>query len=167
MPVQPLKSITIAALAVGATGSEIRVSAASLGLICLLLNLCRFDSLMERIPIRIIHQVQLGLGVLLLLQGWRTLGSGTESVVVFAIVLSALFLLLPEWRDFLNGSFAVAGMVYVGAHSFMQGNPLRESLQKYGRAASLDCFRIGSSAACLDVHELCSWHPGSCKSLFS
>lgn len=131
MPVQPLKSITIAALAVGATGSEIRVSAASLGLICLLLNLCRFDSLMERIPLRIIHQVQLGLGVLLLLQGWRTLGSGTESVVAFAFVLSALFLLLPEWRGLpLMGLFAAAGMVYVGAHSFMQGNPLSESLQK-------------------------------------
>lgn len=131
MPVQPLKSIAIAALAVGATGSEIRVSAAFLGIICLLLNLCRFDSLMERVPIRIIHQVQLGLGVLLLIQAWRTLGSGTEFVVFCAFVLGALFLFLPEWRGLpLMGLFAAAGMVYVGAHSIIHGNSLNVSLQK-------------------------------------
>ncbi len=71
MSVQPLKSIVIAGLAVGASSLEIRMSAGILGLICLALALFDVNKIAKKIPKSLVHGVQLGLGVLLIVQGWK------------------------------------------------------------------------------------------------
>lgn len=71
MSVQPLKSIVIAGLAVGASSLEIRMSAAILGLICLALALFDVNRFAKKIPKSLVHGVQVGLGMLLIVQGWK------------------------------------------------------------------------------------------------
>ncbi|NUM88606.1 MAG: hypothetical protein HUU37_05315, partial [Bdellovibrionales bacterium] len=109
MPVQPLKSIVITAVAIGASAVEIRVSAALLGLACLLVVLFRADRWMELVPARLVHMVQVGLGVLLLVQGFRAAGGAGWGLTA---VLAAGILLLPEWRGIpWMGLFAAGGMI--------------------------------------------------------
>jgi SulP family sulfate permease len=77
MPVQPLKSIAIAAVAVHATGAEIRVSGAFLGLVCLLLALLvqnqKINSWVRMLPPFFIQALQTALGVILAIQGLKIL----------------------------------------------------------------------------------------------
>src|SRR3989338_9121037 len=101
MPVQPLKSLTIAALAIGAHAAEILAGAAALGVVCLVLALLRLDQWAERVPPRVVHQIQVGLGVMLMLQAWKTLGGSValqdfRGALVAALVL--VMLLFPEWK---------------------------------------------------------------------
>lgn len=72
MPVQPLKSIAIAAITVGATFLEIRLSGFILGLFCIFLMFLNVDALARKVPVALIHQLQLGLGILLIFQGIKS-----------------------------------------------------------------------------------------------
>ena len=126
MAVQPLKSIAIAAVTVGATFQEVRWSGFFLGIVCLTLCLVNVDRFVKRVPITIIHQLQVGLGVLLMLQGVRAFGDWNLLVnsisglsVLFASVLIVLF---PEIRGLpLLGIIATLGLV---ASAFMGGQSL-------------------------------------------
>lgn len=134
MPVQPLKSIAIAGIATGASGQEIRLSAALLGISCLILVVFRLDKWMERVPLRVVHQVQLGLGVLLLFQAARTVGVADAYSILAVALLVGVMLFLPQlfgipWM----GLIAVIGMAYVAAQGFFSAAPapvfeIRESL---------------------------------------
>jgi len=124
MPVQPLKSIAIAGIATGATGLEIRLSAALLGIACLIVVLFRLDRWMERVPLRVVHQVQVGLGILLLLQAARTLGIADPFSVLAVAVLVGVMLFLPQWLGIpWMGLIAVLGMAYVAAKGFVSSGP--------------------------------------------
>ncbi|MGE0614954.1 MAG: molybdate transporter family protein [Bacteriovoracia bacterium] len=110
MPVQPLKSIAIAALALGASGTEIRVSGALLGVACLLLLFTRAETWAARVPTVIIHSMQVGLGVLLITQGLKTLPGGSE--LYFFMLVAAMFA-VPYLTQFpLLGWVAAAGLLY-------------------------------------------------------
>ena len=71
MSIQPLKSIAIAALAVGASSGEVRLAAGALACSCLALSVLDVDRLAARVPVSLVHGLQLGLGVVLVLQGTR------------------------------------------------------------------------------------------------
>ena len=109
MSVQPLKAIAIAAVAIGASGAEIRVSGFLLGLFCLLIAFTRVGRLAERVPSSVIHSIQLGLGVLLFLQG--TAAIANASLPKLALVLALLGAVLWFSSYSLLGFFAVGGIV--------------------------------------------------------
>ncbi|MCO5143787.1 MAG: putative sulfate/molybdate transporter [Oligoflexia bacterium] len=114
MPVQPLKSIVIAGIALGASASEMRLSAALLGIACLVVLIFKLDSWMERVPLRVIQQVQFGLGALLLLQAIRTIGSSDLQIYGVVILLIGIMLLLPAWKGIpWMGLVAISGMIYM------------------------------------------------------
>src|SRR4051794_35327506 len=58
--VQPLKAVAIAAIALGATGTEVRVAGALLGAFCLALSFFDVNALAARVPRSLVHGLQLG-----------------------------------------------------------------------------------------------------------
>lgn len=113
MPVQPLKSITIGALAIGASPLEVRWSAAVLGAVCFVFVGLRKETLLERIPKRVIHEVQVGLGALLLWQAWRGISGSTPETAAAAAGLSLVILALPAWHGIpWMGTLAALGMAF-------------------------------------------------------
>ncbi len=116
MAVQPLKSIAIAAVTAGASFAEVRISGMLLGVYCLLMCFLNVDQIAKRVPSSLIHELQAGLGVLLILQGvkafggWEALTTHTLGIAVFG---GALFmLLLPEIRGIpVLGLLATVGLV--------------------------------------------------------
>jgi hypothetical protein len=61
-----------AAITVGATFLEIRLSGFILGLFCIFLMFLNVDALARKVPVALIHQLQLGLGILLIFQGIKS-----------------------------------------------------------------------------------------------
>lgn len=94
MPVQPLKSIVVGALALGASAEDIRMAGLGIGLFCLAVALLPVDRFEKYIPRHIIHGIQFSLGVLLLLKGvewaWGE-GAGVALVAVGLFVPAAIF----------------------------------------------------------------------------
>ena len=98
MSVQPLKSVAIAAIAMGASMEEVRLSAFAVGFVCLLLSFFPANQLAEKIPRRLIHGLQLGLGVVLMLKGIDTLMLNPTIVyILMFIILSLAIILISEW----------------------------------------------------------------------
>lgn len=115
MSVQPLKSIAIAGLALGATSDEVRVSGAALGIACLLLTIFDADKQAQRVPASLIHGLQLALGVLLMLQGLKYGQATSDSFWVGAglVVLTSGILLLTWFSEVpILGIVATAGLAY-------------------------------------------------------
>lgn len=71
MPVQPLKSLALAAIALEATQKEVRLAAAVVAGVCLLLSILKVEKITQKVPSSLVHGIQLGLGVLLLGQGYK------------------------------------------------------------------------------------------------
>jgi MFS superfamily sulfate permease-like transporter len=114
MPVQPLKSIAIAAIAIGASNIEIRISGFLLGIFCLLITFTNVNALAKKVPASIVHSVQLGLGVLLFTQGLGVLSLVSPimmavSAGIFGIIciFSSLSLL-----GFLAAGGIIAGLIF-------------------------------------------------------
>ncbi len=105
MSVQPLKSIAIASVAVGASFLEVRLSGALLGVLCLGLNFVNLDLFCEKMPKAIIHSLQVGLGAVLLIQGakqgWHFAALG---------LLICIFVLPRHWSAL--GVIATLGLVW-------------------------------------------------------
>ncbi|MBL7668885.1 MAG: putative sulfate/molybdate transporter [Bdellovibrionaceae bacterium] len=100
MSVQPLKSIAIAGLAVGASALEIRTAAVLLGCVFVAGLTFDLDSLAKKVPTGLIHGVQTGLGLLLVTQGLRSVwpvggsfgdGLGNSSVLL-CLAISAVMI---------------------------------------------------------------------------
>jgi hypothetical protein len=92
--IQPLKSIAIASIAVGANSSEIRLSGLLVGLFFTLLAI----SGVRRIPIPedSVRAVQTGLGALLMLQALKVAPhEGLPLALIFSFIIASLFL---EWK---------------------------------------------------------------------
>jgi MFS superfamily sulfate permease-like transporter len=106
MSVQPLKSIAIAAVSVGASFSEVRVSGLLLGLVCLGLLKLDVERWTKKVPSSVIHQLQLGLGILLVFQGLK----GGLDLVIVAACLALYF--VPKLSEIpLLGLLATVGML--------------------------------------------------------
>ena len=113
MPVQPLKSISIAAVAVHASGMEIRVSGAVLGIVCLILCFAvkndRVNAWIKSIPPFFIRALQTALGVILAIQGLKILFPlPLYEKIAGAAILAVLFI----FSSFpLLGVFATVGLI--------------------------------------------------------
>lgn len=115
MSVQPLKSIAIAGLALGATSAEVRVSGAALGAGCLLLAFLDADRLAGRVPASLIHGLQLALGVLLMMQGLKygqAAWSGPWAGASLVGLTGAILLLTWHTEFPILGVVATAGLAY-------------------------------------------------------
>ena len=125
MAVQPLKSIAVAAVSIGATASEVGVSGFIIGVICLALSFSRFDDVSRKVPASLIHQLQVGLGVLLLIQG----ASAASSSLYPSVALAALMILFPEAAGVpVLGVVATLGIVLAVASSAGMTQPVAAPL---------------------------------------
>jgi SulP family sulfate permease len=120
MPVQPLKSIALSALALGAAAGEIRSATLLLGAGFLLLAL--FGRELLQLPEEVIRCVQWGLGLLLILQG---LGSWKESPLDAGITcaLASLLLFLSRisrvpWLGIFSFLVFLASLRFTHDHGF-------------------------------------------------
>ncbi len=91
MAVQPLKSLVITALAIQASLTEIRLVGALIGLLCLFLTLFDANALAKKVPIELIHGLQVALGVLLILQGFRAIHTEVLVVLVVLVIIYYFF----------------------------------------------------------------------------
>ena len=112
IPVQPLKSLAITAIAVGASMAEIRLAGAALGVIFLLIMLADVDRLARLVPAVVVHGIQLGLGVILLLNALALIGFEPPMLaLVAASILAILGLTRVTGRPVLGG-VAVASLAW-------------------------------------------------------
>lgn len=109
IPVQPLKSLAITAIAIGASVAEIRIAGAALGVVFLLVALADVDRLARLVPAVVVHGIQLGLGIMLLAKALAMLG--LEPLALAGVAAATLAVLgltrLTGWP--------VLGLVAVGA----------------------------------------------------
>ena len=91
MPVQPLKSLALSALALGATRDEIQISTLAVG--AFFLALFFFGQRLIRLPDALVRTLQWSLGILLVLQG---VGGGASGLEIAGIILLAAIL---WWMD--------------------------------------------------------------------
>lgn len=109
IPVQPLKALAITAIAVGASLAEIRVAGAVLGAVFLLILLVDVNRLARMVPAVVVHGIQLGLGVILLLKALALLGLDPLLLAtVSAAVLGILGLTRATGRPVLGGVAVVS-----------------------------------------------------------
>lgn len=112
MSVQPLKSVAVTALALGASAAEIGMSGFLVGAVCLGLSFCYADKLADLVPRHIVQGLQLALGIMLMTKG------GQWGFLVEAPAESAIFVLLTggilAWSMFrkqpILGWVAAAGL---------------------------------------------------------
>lgn len=116
MPVQPLKSVVLAAVALGATAAEINLSAALIGVYCLLVVFLKWDRFASKVPLFLVHGLQVGLGVMMILKGVESLNSfsnlSLSSIFIYGLILTAI-LYITERKSFpLLGMIATLGLVW-------------------------------------------------------
>lgn len=101
MSVQPLKSVVVAALAVGATATEIHLSGFIVGVTCLILSFCYADKLAAIVPRHLVHGLQLGLGVILMFKGagWGFDGFSGPGLSAAVFVICALAVVMITLRS--------------------------------------------------------------------
>lgn len=93
MSVQPLKSIAIAALSIGASLTEIQISGFLLGVFCLSLLYFDVNEISKKIPAPLIQNIQFGLGVLLVEQAFRNSTTGVVNLWIgFILIVAFLFI---------------------------------------------------------------------------
>lgn len=112
IPVQPLKSMAIVAIASGASVGELRLAGAAIGVILLLLSTIRIERWAERVPDLLVHGFQLGLGVLLLLTARRLVGEAPWPLLGVAGLAALLMAASSLTRLPLLGLCATAGLVW-------------------------------------------------------
>ncbi|MFH1157402.1 MAG: molybdate transporter family protein [Pseudomonadota bacterium] len=109
MSVQPLKSVVVSALALGAGAAEIGWSGFAVGVACLALSFCRADRLAAMAPRHLVHGLQAALGIMLMTKGVQGGFSGADmhmqealpehavrAKIVLALVLPQLALTLTN-----------------------------------------------------------------------
>lgn len=116
MSVQPLKSVVIAAVTLGATMMEVRISAALVGLYCLLLVLLKGYRWADKVPLSWVHGLQVSLGIILALKGMEAVQffhhwDATVIGLYFAALVSILFSSKSGRFSFL-GLIATVGLLW-------------------------------------------------------
>lgn len=112
IPVQPLKALAITAIAVGASLAEIRLAAVACAIVFLLIALANVNRLAGRVPAVLVHGIQSGLGVILVLKALDLVGLNTLPLAgVIAGVTAILLLTRVSGRPVL-GWVAVASLLW-------------------------------------------------------
>jgi len=112
IPVQPLKSLAITAIAVGASVAELRIAGATLGIIFLIIALADVDRLARLVPAVVVHGIQLGLGVILLLKALTLIGLEPLMLGGVAAAILAVFALKRATGRPVLGGVAVASLLW-------------------------------------------------------
>lgn len=117
IPVQPLKSLSIVAIAAGVSLAELQVAALLLGAIYLSISFMQVDRVAARVPDVLVHGFQLGLGVMLLLTALRLLGA-TPGELALVVAAGAGVIVLTRLTGLpLLGAIAVAGLLWGIGHA--------------------------------------------------
>ena len=82
MSVQPLKSIAIAAIALGATAAEIQMSTFLLSVVFFVLLFLKTEKWLHYFSESWIHALQVALGILLLLQGFDSVANVNSDILL-------------------------------------------------------------------------------------
>lgn len=126
MPVQPLKSVVVTALAIGATAAEIRWSGLCVGAVCLGLSFIYADKLAGVVPRHLVHGLQMALGIMLMVKGVKW-GWVEQPQIVFALGFAAIALFITwyarraEWP--VMGWVATGGMAAAMGIALFSGAP--------------------------------------------
>ena len=125
MSVQPLKSVVVAALALGASAAEIHISGLTVGLACLALSFCYADRLAAIVPRHLVQGLQLGLGIILMMKGikWGMDGLSDPlfSIAVFALLAGGIIWASRRSSLPVMGWLATGGLLMAIVFAFKAG----------------------------------------------
>lgn len=110
MSVQPLKSVVVAAVALGATAAEVSLSGAIAGILCLSLSFFSADAISARVPRHLVHGLQMGLGLLLMIKGVEAGWSGGFHHQLGFLALALMALIASRFKIPLLGGLGLAGI---------------------------------------------------------
>lgn len=112
IPVQPLKALAITAIAVGASLAEIRLAAIACAIVFLLIALTNINRLAQRVPPVLVHGIQSGLGVILVLKALELVGLETLPLagVIAGVAVILGFTRVSGWP--ILGWVAVASLLW-------------------------------------------------------
>lgn len=117
MSVQPLKSIAIAAIAVGATAAEIQISTFFLSIVFFILIYLKTEKWLQYFSESWIHALQVALGVLLILQGFNSVTYVHGDILLLVFLSAVLIYLIKKWDWPILGVLATLALAY----SFITG----------------------------------------------
>jgi len=117
IPVQPLKSLSVMAIAAGASAQELQLAGLMLGLIYFAISWLPVNRLSDRIPLVLVHGFQLGLGILLMITAMRMLGASPVELGVVATAAVVLVLITNWTRWPVLGLVAAGGLVWGLLHA--------------------------------------------------
>jgi len=117
IPVQPLKSLSVMAIAAGASAEELQLAGLMLGLIYFAISWLPVNRLFDRIPLVLVHGFQLGLGILLMITALRMLGASPVELAVVATAAVVLVLITNWTRWPVLGLVAAGGLVWGLLHA--------------------------------------------------
>jgi len=117
IPVQPLKSLSVMAIAAGASAQELQLAGLMLGLIYFAISWLPVNRLSDRIPLVLVHGFQLGLGILLMITAMRMLGASPVELGVVATAAVVLVLITNWTRWPVLGLVAGGGLVWGLLHA--------------------------------------------------
>lgn len=131
MAVQPLKSIAIAGLSVGASSLEIRAAGILLGLVFLLSLLFDVNAFAKKVPERLIHGIQIGLGIILIQQSFKyILPIGVEWLVPISFAVMIMLFLTYKYQFPILGIFT--SLVFFGSLFWAQNREIPIPLNQNG-----------------------------------
>lgn len=112
IPVQPLKALAITAIAVGASLAEIRLAAVACAIVFLLIALANVNRLAQRVPPVLVHGIQSGLGVILVLKALDLVGLDPLPLAGVTASVAAILLLTRISGRPILGWVAVASLLW-------------------------------------------------------
>ncbi|MDQ2068671.1 putative sulfate/molybdate transporter [Natronospira bacteriovora] len=112
IPVQPLKSLSVMAIAAGASAQELQAAGLLLGAIYFSISFMNVNRLAGRIPDVLIHGFQLGLGILLLITAVRLMGGTVQEMLLVAFAATLVIGITRYSGLPLLGLIAVAGLMW-------------------------------------------------------
>jgi SulP family sulfate permease len=128
MSVQPLKSVVVAALALGASGTEVGLSGLIVGLFCLAFSFCNADRLAGYVPKHLVHGLQIALGVMLMTKGVKDGLLLTDPAMKMLLICLTSVMLGVSWLTTrpVMGWAALAGMIFgvIAAYGGLPGTSL-------------------------------------------
>ncbi|QKK03840.1 MAG: hypothetical protein HND55_14950 [Pseudomonadota bacterium] len=127
IPVQPLKSLSVMAIAAGASAQELQLAGLMLGLIYFGLSWLPVNRLSNRIPLVLVHGFQLGLGIMLMVAALRMLGAAPAELAVVVTAAAALVLITRLTRWPVLGLVAAGGLVWGLLHAVPAGGEAADS----------------------------------------
>lgn len=112
MAVQPLKSVAVAALTLGASAGEIAASGFAVGAVCLALSFCAANAVAAHVPRHLVHGLQMALGILLMWKGleWGVKGALPVWVMAFVLLAAAMLWAAHKTRLPVMGWVAATGL---------------------------------------------------------